>query len=249
MSHPTVMIECFETGFRGPWQDWAVVTVDVIRATTTILTSIAQGRRCFAAESLDAAVCMAARLPDPLLVGELGGSMPYGFHLTNSPALLAERTDTHRPMLILSTSGTALIGSARKARVVYAACLRNYSAQAEVLVGCHERVALVGAGSRREFREEDQLCCAWIGSALVAAGYEPLGCTAEIIERWRRAPLQTILGGNSARYLTDTGQQRDLEFILEHTDDLDCVAQLEGDELVGRASGVAACREGGPLDV
>jgi 2-phosphosulfolactate phosphatase len=235
MSQPTVLIECFETGFRGPWQDWAVVTIDVIRATTTILTGIAQGRRCFAAESLDAAVCLAERLPNPLLVGELGGNMPYGFHLTNSPAQLAERTDTHRPMLLLSTSGTALIGAAREAQVVYAACLRNYTAQAELLVGRYERVALVGAGSRREFRDEDQLCCARIGSALVAAGYEPLGCTAEIIERWRGAPVETILGGNSARYLTDTGQQQDLEFILEHVDDLDCVAQLEGDELVGLA--------------
>ena len=33
------------------------------------------------------------------------------------------------------------------------------------------RVALLGAGTRREFREEDQLCCAWIARELVAAGY------------------------------------------------------------------------------
>ena len=236
MSHRRVLIDCYETGFRGPWQGWAVVAVDVIRATTTILTSVAQGRRCFPAESLEAAVCLSARLPDPLLVGELGGNMPYGFHLTNSPALLSQRTDAQRPMLLLSTSGTALIGSAREAAVVYAACLRNYSAQAQYLIGRHEQVALIGAGSRREFREEDQLCCAWIGAALVAAGYEPLGRTAEVIERWRGAPRQTILNGNSARYLMDTGQQRDLEFILDHIDDLDCVAVLEGDEFVSRPS-------------
>jgi len=249
MSQPTVLIECFETGFRGPWQEWAVVAIDVLRATTTILTGIAQGRRCFSAESLDAAVCLASRMPDPLLVGELGGNMPYGFDLTNSPSLLAKRTDTHRPMLLLSTSGTALISSARDAEVVYAACLRNYRAQAEALVGRYERVALVGAGSRREFREEDQLCCAWIASELVAAGYAPIGDAAEIIERWRGAPLTSILGGKSARYLTETGQQSDLEFTLQHVDDLDCVAQLEGDELVGSSSRVAVHSGGVRVDV
>ena len=239
MSRRAVLIDCYETGFRGPWQDWAVVTIDVIRSTTTVLTSLVQGRRCFPAESLEAAVSLAARLQDPLLVGELGGNMPYGFHLTNSPALLAQRTDTHRPMLLLSTSGTALIGSARQAEAVYAACLRNFRAQAEYLIGRHDRVALIGAGSRREFREEDQLCCGWIGAALVAAGYEPVGSAADVIDRWRDAPVERIVAGNSARYLIDTGQQRDLDFILDHVDDLACIAQLQDDELVGVASDVS----------
>jgi 2-phosphosulfolactate phosphatase len=234
VNRPTVLIDCYETGFRGPWADWTIVAVDVIRATTTALTSLAQARRCFIAESLEAAVALAPTVPDSLLIGELGGNMPYGFHSTNSPAWLARQVDTHRPIVLLSTSGTALIGAARPALAVFAACLRNYRAQAQHIIGRHARVALIGAGSRREFREEDQLCCAWIASILLAAGYMPFGSTLDVVERWRNADVEAILGGRSAQYLTDTGQQEDLRFILEHIDDLDMVAKLDGDELVGR---------------
>ncbi|MGI9146211.1 MAG: 2-phosphosulfolactate phosphatase [Chloroflexota bacterium] len=237
MSRGIVRIDCFETGFRGPWEDWAVVAVDVIRATTTALTSLAQGRRCFPAESLERAVSLAAGLRDPLLVGELGGNMPYGFHLTNSPAQLALRTDAHRPMLLLSTSGTPLLGAAQASQAVFAACLRNYRAQVAHLLGRYPRVAMIGAGSRGEFREEDQLCCAWMARDLVDAGYETDAGTAEILERWRRAPVESCLRGHSSQYLVQTGQQHDLDFILEHVDDLDMVAQLQGDELVGLGSG------------
>jgi 2-phosphosulfolactate phosphatase len=249
----TVLIDCYETGFRGPWQNWTVVAVDVMRASTTAVTAVAQGRRCFLAGTLDSAVALAAHLTDPLLVGELGGNMPYGFHLTNSPALLEQRTDIDRPMVLLSTSGTALISEARSARGVYVCCLRNYRAQVQALIGHHPRVAIVGAGSRREFREEDQLCCAWVAECLIASGYAPLEDTAEIVARWRGAPTSSIICSNSARYLAATHQERDLSFILGHVDDLDLVVHMQDDELVAcqpdvfAASG-ARLRSNGQVD-
>jgi 2-phosphosulfolactate phosphatase len=230
----SVLIDCYETGFRGPWDEWAVVTIDVLRASTTAVTAVAMGRRCFPADSLDTALALAARLKDPLMVGELGGNMPYGFHLTNSPALLEERSDLERPMVLLSTSGTALMAAARPASAVYACCLRNYGAQIRELIRHHPRVALVGAGSRREFREEDQLCCTWIADLLIEAGYQPLAETAAIVARWRDKPVSSILRGNSARYLMATNQERDLRFVVDHVDDLDLVVRLQHDELVGR---------------
>src|SRR5207247_773709 len=111
-------------------------------------------------------------LSNPILAGEMGGNMPYGFDLDNSPPALANRSDIDRPMVLVSTSGTQLMcESAKAARVVYTACLRNYSAQAACLVAQHPDVAIVGAGSRGEFREEDQLCCAWIAQRLLDVGY------------------------------------------------------------------------------
>src|SRR6266567_5386019 len=105
----TVVIDCFPESVPGYRDGFVIVAVDIIRATSTAVTGVALGRRCFPVPSLEVAVPLAARLPNPLLVGELGGSMPYGFDLNNSPADLESRTDTHRPMLLLSTSGTKLI--------------------------------------------------------------------------------------------------------------------------------------------
>src|SRR6266853_3166714 len=105
----TVVIDCFPESVETYRNGYAIVAVDVIRATTTAVTAVALGRRVYPVPSLEEAVPLAAKLPNPLLVGELGGSMPYGFDLNNSPADLESRTDNHRPMLLLSTSGTKLI--------------------------------------------------------------------------------------------------------------------------------------------
>jgi 2-phosphosulfolactate phosphatase len=215
----SVKIGCFSEGFDDYADDAVTVAVDVIRATTTAVTGVAQGRHCYPVATIDDAARLADELDNALLVGELGGEMPYGFDLTNSPAQLEERTDVERPMVLLSTSGTRLITTAPTP--VFIACLRNYEAQIAELTRHHSRVTLVGAGTRGEFREEDQLCCGWIGAGLVDAGYEPSDeSTARVIERWRKSPADEIVSGNSAEYLRRTDQLRDLDFILGHVNDI-----------------------------
>src|SRR5215469_17010064 len=136
----TVVIDCFPESASLYRDGYALVAIDVMRATTTAVTCVVLGRKCFPVPSLDAAVPLAARLTNPLLVGELGGSMPYGFDLNNSPAALESRTDTHRPMILLTTSGTKVICGAQEWQAVYVACLRNYSAQIAYLATHHSMV-------------------------------------------------------------------------------------------------------------
>jgi 2-phosphosulfolactate phosphatase len=232
----TVVIDCFPESVQAYRDGYAIVAVDVIRATTTAVTAVALGRRCFPVPSLEAAVPLAAKLTNPLLVGELGGSMPYGFDLNSSPADLEARTDIHRPMIFLSTSGTRVICGAEEWQAMYVACLRNYSAQIAYVAAHHPRVAVIGAGSRGQFREEDQLCCAWITQGLLAAGYEALNeQTTAIVEQWRGAPVDVICNGASADYLRNSGQVRDLEYILAHVDDLDDVYRYEHGQVVKQA--------------
>jgi 2-phosphosulfolactate phosphatase len=173
---------------------------------------------------LEAARILAGDLANPLLAGELEGRMPAGFEINNSPAELARRVDVERPLLLLSTSGTRLIWTYRGTRPVYVACLRNYRAQATHLMREHPRVALIGAGSRGEFRSEDVLCCTLLASSLIAAGYEPLDAkTQDLINTWSRTPLSAIAHGRSAQYLRESGQADDLAFVLTHIDDVHSV--------------------------
>src|SRR5437764_12528635 len=187
----TVSIRCFQDdGFQVVGS--AIVAVDVIRATTTAVTAVVLGRRCFPVRSLEEANALARELDQPLLVGEQGGGLPPGFDLNNSPAALVARDDLDRPVVLLTSSGTQLVCAAHAAGngSVYAACLRNYNAQVEELAGLSGEVTLVGAGSRGEFREEDQVCCAWIAEGLIAAGWEPGDAlTAQPAARWRGSGL------------------------------------------------------------
>jgi 2-phosphosulfolactate phosphatase len=229
-----VVIDCFGEERPAYCATHAIVVVDVIRATTTLVTAAARGRRCFPAESLDGALDIAAQLDEPVLAGELGGSMPYGFEVNNSPAEFAVRNDLERPLVLLSTSGTRLLMRCRGAPALYAGCLRNWSAQVDRLANhAHSRVALIGAQTRGEFRLEDQVCCAWIAGALIERGFAPVGeKTEEIVERLRGAPASIIANGHSAGYLRGSGQLADLEFVLEHVDDVDRTFTLDGNELL-----------------
>lgn len=209
----------------------AAVVIDVIRATTTAITSVASGRRCFVARNVDDARALAETLVDPILAGEVGGVTPEDFDLRNSPAVVAALSDVHRPLVLLSTSGTPLM-TAFPPNKTYVASLRNYTAQSEHLVSNHPHVAVVGAGSRETFRDEDALCCAWVARALVDSGYRPVGDTEALVERWRRASTDDILASASVEYLRRSDQLDDLAFVLEHIDDLDAVFAVEGQEIV-----------------
>ena len=212
---------------------WTTVGLDVIRASTTAITAVAAGRRCYPVASLEAALPLAARLHNPLLVGELGGNMPYGFHLQNSPVEMDRRTELDRPVILLSSSGTGLLSAAAAHGRTYAVCLRNVSATVARLATAHERVLILAGESRGEFREEDRLCSARVARGLMQAGYEPRSVLVEeLVKQWGDAPDDAFMTGHSVAYLADTGQSHDAEFVRDHIDDLNSVYEMRGGELV-----------------
>jgi 2-phosphosulfolactate phosphatase len=237
----TVKIDFLPESVRRYRQDWAVVAVDVIRATTTAITAVLAGRRCFPVCDLEMARSLSERLQNPLMVGEQKGNLASGFEVANSPAILAGRRDVERPVVLLSSSGSKLMYEAQFADAGYVACLRNYSAQAEHLACHHSHVALIGAGSLGEFREEDQLCCAWIGRTLLQRGFAPADAmTSEIIKRWQDATAEAMLISKSIDYLCRTNQLDDLDYILAHIDDVSSAFLMRENEIVEESLLIAA---------
>ena len=229
----TVIIDCFPKSAERYRDGYAIIVVDVIRATTVATTALHMGRRVFPAQTTDDAAIIAKTLKNPLLVGELGGNMPYGFDLTNSPALIAKRKDVHRPMVLVSSSGTQLMLNASGSKAVYLGCFRNVSSIAQFISEKHNRVAVLGAGSRGQFRREDQMGSAWIAEKLIMSGYTPEDQkTEDLVYRWHGVNPEEIRGGKSAEYLMQSGQQQDLEYILAHIDDLETVPYLLNGELI-----------------
>lgn len=162
--------------------------------------------------------------------------MPAGFDMTNSPDQLSAHTDTSRPLVLLSSSGTRLMHEIRHSDSAYLACFRNYGATIDYLADNHSAVVLIGAGTHGEFREEDQICCAWIADGLMEYGFVPEDATTrQIVEQWRGAPMNAIHMSRSVEYLRRSGQVRDLDFILSHFDDVDSAYKLSGNEVTSLA--------------
>ena len=228
----TCIIDCFPEAALRYRKDYAVIAVDVIRATTTASTAVSLNRSVHIVQTTDEAFVLSSKLGKAILAGELGGNVPYGFDMTNSPVLVAalssidmgEFASLETDIILLSSSGTRLILNAEGSAETYLACFRNFSAVADYASGRHKKIAVIGAGTRGVFRREDQMCCAWAAEKLIENGFEAENKNTEnLIRQWSGVSPGEVFDGRSADYLRRTGQIYDLEFIVNHIDDLDVV--------------------------
>lgn len=235
---PTVLVDSLPESAARYVDDWTLVIVDVIRFSTTAATALAMGRTVYPARSSDQAFAIAEGISEPLLAGELGGNVPYGFDMANSPVQVTALrqvpcgsfTSPERPLVLVSSSGAQLLMNSLEASDVYVGCLRNVTALAEYVATRHNRIAVLGAGTRGAFRREDQLGCAWIAERLCEKGFEPGSEeTSDLVRKWHGASPATIRDGRSADYLKRTGQVHDLEFVLHYRDDLSVVPKMASD--------------------
>jgi phosphosulfolactate phosphohydrolase-like enzyme len=214
--------------------DGAIICVDVLLCSTTVVTSVTQGRRTFIVASAEEAYEVASSLRNPILADEMRWRDLPGFEAGTGPAALEKRRDVARPLVL--TSPTAhLLANAQGADGVYLACLRNASATAAYVAMHHERVAVIGAGHGQDTRCEDQIIATMIAEDLMRRGFKPEGLgTMREITRWHRADVSAARLGRGAELLTRVGQRDDIDFALGRRDDLDQVCEYEDGEVFAR---------------
>ncbi len=209
--------------------DKAIVCIDLLMSSTSVVSSLAQGRRTLLAATLEEGRKRALGLAGALLLSEPGLA---GAAVGDGGLLALESlADLSRDVVVISPSAQILY-DAQAAPAVYVACLRNMSATAEHLARHHDRIALVGAGHAAEIRYEDQMVAAWIARKLVALGYEAADLhTALDVERWSHVDLSVAGLGRGAEHLRRLGRKRELDFVLSRVDDLDLACQFEDGEM------------------
>lgn len=137
----------------------AVVVIDVLLATTSMLTILDHGaRRVFPAPDLQEARRLTEDLTSDRLIagGELNMSLIDGFDRGPLPCEYTPDRVERADVVFLTTNGTRTLGRVREAEDLYLGCLRNARAVADELmnVGVPD-VYLVCAGSRGVFALED----------------------------------------------------------------------------------------------
>ena len=87
------------------------------------------------------------------------------------------------------------------------------------------------------------MACAWVAEKLIEVGYlSETQKTSDLVSRWHNTSADEIRSGKSAEYLNRSGQQEDLEFILDHIDDLDTVPSLVNGELAPVSDRIESAR-------
>lgn len=242
---PTVVIDAFpDSAFRRRGSD-AIACIDVMLATTTLVSAAAEGRRAFPAAGRDDMRTLLGRFPDAIVAGELEGSVKGEFVVPDGPCALA-RMAVGGPLLLVSAPGTALIVNAVEGPgTVFLACFRNLSATAAALAS-HHRVALLAAGCREEWSCEDQMAAAWIAERLLDLGFEAEDrITADVVRRWTGIAPALAGWGNSAAELRRQGRGEEVDFVIAHVDDVDRACLCEGREVLFAGGPVGTAASGG----
>jgi phosphosulfolactate phosphohydrolase-like enzyme len=245
-ARPTVVIDAFpDSPFRRRGSD-AIACIDVMLATTTMVSAVAAGRRVFAAAGAEDARVLLERFPDAIVAGEPETGVQGAPLPPDGPCSLARLTADKRPLVLVSPPGTSLIvNAAEGAGTVFLASFRNLSATAAALAG-YERVALLAAGCREEFSCEDQMAAAWIAERLLELGFTAEDrITADMVRRWTGIAPALAGWGNSAAELRRRGRNEEVDFVIAHVDDVDRACLCEGHEALFARGSVGAAASGG----
>lgn len=149
----------------------AAVVIDVVRASTTIVTALANGARGVVPVATPAEAAARARAwPGGALVGgERGGAPPPGFDCGNSPAEYTAARVGGRTVVLTTTNGTRALLAIEGAGRVAVGGFVNASAVLRWLARDPTDVLLVCAGETGRFCLEDASCAGLLVEGLRAA--------------------------------------------------------------------------------
>jgi 2-phosphosulfolactate phosphatase len=139
----------------------AVLVVDVLRASTTIIAALANGSLAVipVADPSEARRCAAALGPaGALLAGERRGEPIPGFDLGNSPLEMTAARVGGKTLILTTSNGTRALLAARPAAAIAVAAMVNLSAAAAWAVATERDVTVLCAGERGRLSLEDHVC-------------------------------------------------------------------------------------------
>lgn len=140
-----------------------VVVIDVLRATSTIVTALHNGcKAMIPTASISEALSTAARLKNVLLAGERNTQKPAHFNLGNSPWEFRPEVLSGKTIVFTTTNGTKALRSIQNAREIIMASFLNLDAIVAYLNRQQNDVIFYCAGNDGAFSLEDTLCASLI---------------------------------------------------------------------------------------
>ncbi|MDX1532452.1 MAG: 2-phosphosulfolactate phosphatase, partial [Rhodothermales bacterium] len=200
----------------------AVLVIDVLRASSTIVTALNHGARAvIPVADMAEAGKMAAHMDTDtsIMGGERGGTKIEGYALGNSPQEYAPEQVQGRTVVLNTTNGTRSVRQAKGAARVAVASFLNVSQAIAFAYEAEEDVVLLCAGTENRVALEDTLCAGLILHQLWD-GAEPKERTdAAHIAFWqyvhdRDALEEAILRSNHAEHLIALGFEEDVHYCM-----------------------------------
>ena len=200
--------------------DRAAVAIDVLRATSTIITALENGADTVVPVLAPEEAFQVAR-DNPerkfVLGGERKSVVIPGFHLGNSPLEYTRSRVEGLPVLFTTTNGTRAIRRAGEAAVLFIGAFLNAPAIAKELLALGRDVAICCAGTHDQFSLEDTACAGAILHYMSGPGshleLNDMGYVArEIYRRYEGRVGDLLHLSEHGQNLLKLGLQEDLLF-------------------------------------
>ncbi len=176
-----------------------VVVVDILRASTTILTALSHGasavRPCLTVEE---ALEIRRTCPEILLGGERGGRRIPGFDLSNSPQDYSRERVSGRTIAFTTTNGTRALLHCRQAGRIHLGAFVNLGRLTDRLCDSDRPVHIVCAGTDGCVTGEDVLFAGCLVDRICRQRAAVLSDSSRVAAAWwqresNRRPLAEAL--------------------------------------------------------
>jgi 2-phosphosulfolactate phosphatase len=204
-------------------EDKNVVVIDVLRATSVVVTALAEGAgSVIPVESIEEAKALAAaKAPgSTLLAGERDGLPIPGFDLGNSPPLFTPERVAGKDIILTTMHGTRALRLCKRAKQTIIGSFLNATSVVEHILGSGKSWKLLCSGMHGRFTLDDGLCAGLFLSRI--AEHEQirtrdLGSVMKSLYESHSGCLQSLLEQHchGYRYLQAQGFIEDLGFCLE----------------------------------
>jgi 2-phosphosulfolactate phosphatase len=204
------------------------IAIDVLRATTTMVTALAAGAEAVQVFSdLDKLIHESEAWPREkrIRAGERGGATVSGFDMGNSPLDCTPEQVQGRRLFISTTNGTRSLERVQNAAAVMAGAFINRRAVVNyILSEKPETVWIVGSGWEGSFSLEDTACAGAIAHSLMAelklpveqvAGNDEVVGAIALYEQWKDRLLELMHQASHGQRLLRLDCDEDLKYCIQ----------------------------------
>lgn len=193
-----------------------VVVIDVFRASSAIITGLANGVDHFIAVT-DPEEAKKYQKLGYLAAGERGGEQLPGFDLGNSPYDYQPQKVKGKSVVITTSNGTRAIAAAQEAKAIFTACFLNINAMFNYLNSQDDDVLMLCSGWHGALSMEDTLLAGALlqGMTDFKGESDEFYLTDYLFNQNKSNLLEFVSKGAHAQRLIKLGFKEDIEFCMQ----------------------------------
>jgi 2-phosphosulfolactate phosphatase len=236
-SEKKIVEVCYTPGQYALYEEGfdIVVVIDVLRATSAIVTALHHGvEKIIPVSSVEEARDYKAK---GFIAGaEREGQVVEGFDFGNSPYAYMDPAMKGKTVVLTTTNGTKAIHMAKDKKQVVIGCLNNLDLLCEYLIEQNQNTLILASGWKDKINLEDTICGGAIADILLETrrfrSNEDSTVAAKFIYRSAREHLWSFLRASShRRRLIKLNIQRDVKYCLT-LNTVPCIPVLKDGALV-----------------